>query len=650
MEANTTPGAGQPAQRDAGAAHRMETPLFRAIRATAEIESAEDRIVLLSFSSETPYTRQSFFDEPWVEVLGHQDSEVDLSRLKARAPVLYNHRRTREDRIGSVLDAWIRDGRGYARVQFSRRDDIADIWTDLGDGHLPNVSVGYLIHDRELTRQNADGPNEYRVTRWEPLEVSIVDIPADPSVGVGRAFSITDAGELPASTGDKTMTDEARKQAVEEGRRLEVERQQAIRDQFELVDAENDPALRQLREQLTADPKATGEIAGRKILEHIGRHKSPSGPTAVMPDSKGSPHVAPGTDRGFSREASDAMLFRVGIKPADKISVHARDLSHSSLLDLARTCLSQVGHSGSGMGPAQIVSRAMTTSDFPNLLSNVGEQMVIAGFQGSEEATHRLWTKESSHRDFKPAGRAAVSETPGLDIVSEDAEFTHGKLEETGDTATLATYGKILSISRQAIINDQLEQLATIALAFGQSALRLELDTCYAILTTNPTMSDGTVLFHADHANLGTAGAPSVTTLGEARKLMRNQRGVNDESYLGLVPAVLIVPTTLETVAEQLLASIYDPSTSNSAETQNPFARKLALAADPRLDTNSTSAWYLAASPAQFGGVERIYLQGNMQPYVEERAGWERDVLEVKIRHDFAAKAFAHHGLVKNAG
>ena len=83
----------------------------------------------LSFSSEEPVTRASFFSEPWIEVLGHERSEVDLQRLNNSAPVLYNHDRSeRGNRIGVVERAWVEGGRGYAEIRLSKRDEVEGFW------------------------------------------------------------------------------------------------------------------------------------------------------------------------------------------------------------------------------------------------------------------------------------------------------------------------------------------------------------------------------------------------------------------------------------------------------------------------------------------------------------------------------------------
>ena len=180
---------------------RIEGMLYREIQfRTDGILDEDERRVKISISSETPILRRSFFSDPWVEVLGHKRGEPNLARMNNGASVHYNHSRQRADRIGvveSVKLVTIKDGtraegkdkmrRLEGVVRISKREDVDDIWTDISDGVLRNISVGYTVDERKLTRESGTGePDEFRITSWTPMEVSFVDIPADPSVGVGR--------------------------------------------------------------------------------------------------------------------------------------------------------------------------------------------------------------------------------------------------------------------------------------------------------------------------------------------------------------------------------------------------------------------------------------------------------------------------------
>jgi HK97 family phage major capsid protein len=182
-----------PRQRIDGTLHRS-LPATLTVRAAAEGQADDGLLRLrLSASSETPYLRATWWDDPWVEVLGHKSGEVDLDRLNGGAAVLANHDRytavgdTPLAAIGAVEKAWLEDGRLVADMVISRRAGLADLRQDIADGLVRNVSIGYQIGERTLTKAHDNQPNEYRVTNWTPFEISLVDIPADATVGLGRS-------------------------------------------------------------------------------------------------------------------------------------------------------------------------------------------------------------------------------------------------------------------------------------------------------------------------------------------------------------------------------------------------------------------------------------------------------------------------------
>ena len=164
---------------------------FRAV----ESESSDDaREFELSFSSEQSVRR-------WYgsEVLDHGEGCVDLSRLQSMGTVLFNHHADKV--IGRVTKAWIEGGRGKAKILFDDDDAAETIRKKVASGTLKGVSVGYAIDNLE---QAAEGKKSksgrftgpcYVATRWSPLEISIVSVPADATVGVGRSEEISSTAE-----------------------------------------------------------------------------------------------------------------------------------------------------------------------------------------------------------------------------------------------------------------------------------------------------------------------------------------------------------------------------------------------------------------------------------------------------------------------
>lgn len=217
--------------RNLGSKSRIDGALHRSLPATLTIradapDQPDDGLLRLqlSASSETPYLRVSWWDDPWIEVLGHKGGEIQLDRLNGGAAVLANHDRytavgnTPLASIGAVERAWIDGGRLMADLVISRREALADLRQDIADGLVRNVSIGYQINERTLTKAApAKGePDEYRVTSWTPFEISLVDIPADATVGLGRSatdsaqpgYRVVDLQPVPGpspSQGDRSM-------------------------------------------------------------------------------------------------------------------------------------------------------------------------------------------------------------------------------------------------------------------------------------------------------------------------------------------------------------------------------------------------------------------------------------------------------------
>lgn len=181
---------------------------------TREVEKREDGqeevTYSLSFSSEEPYER-------WfgMEILGHKAEEVDLAWLKGgTAPLLLQH--DARQQIGVIRSAQISDSRGKAVVRFGAGALAKEIQQDVDDKVRGNVSVGYEVLDMELVKSSKESPDEYRVTKWRPREVSIVSIPADTTVGVGRGQQQTEPQQSKPNLQVKTMTEEEKQKLREQ--------------------------------------------------------------------------------------------------------------------------------------------------------------------------------------------------------------------------------------------------------------------------------------------------------------------------------------------------------------------------------------------------------------------------------------------------
>lgn len=209
--------------------------------------------------------------------------------------------------------------------------------------------------------------------------------------------------------------------------------------------------------------------------------------------------------------------------------------------------------------------------------------------------------------DFKTIARTALGDSPTLEKVNEHGEYKYGSVSEAREAYSIASYGKIVALTRQTLINDDLSAFTRLPEMFGRAAADLESDTVWGIITANAALADSIALFHASHGNLPTGAAISVAQLGVCRAAMRVQTGL-DGRKINVTPRYLLVPAALETIAQQFTSQAYAASASSSI---NPFAGALQVLAEPRLDTASTTAWYMAADPAQIDTIEYAYLEGN---------------------------------------
>lgn len=373
---------------------------------------------------------------------------------------------------------------------------------------------------------------------------------------------------------------------------------------------------------------ASVEEARGLILDEVIKRQPKVTNTTTVTDAK----------ENHARGIEQALLARSGLEKIDT----ANEFRGYSLVDVAR-------HYAPGTGDKMaIVGRAFSTSDFPLLLANVANKSLQSGFETAPE-TWNLWTRVISVSDFKTQSIVGVSEFGALDAVAEGQEYKFGSMSEKREQFALGTYGKLFAITRQAIVNDDLNALTGIPAAMGRSAARKIGDTVYGVLTANAALSDSVALFHASHSNL-TSGVPSVTAFDTAKNLMVVQKDIAGVATLNIRPGFILVPVALEGTAKVIVSAQYDPDTASKLQRPNMVQGLATVVSDARLDAASTSVWYMAANPSVYDTIVVAFLDGNQTPVLEQQAGWTVDGVEYKCRLDVAAKAVDHRGMVKSSG
>ncbi|TKZ20829.1 peptidase U37 [Shimia litoralis] len=328
----------------------------------------------------------------------------------------------------------------------------------------------------------------------------------------------------------------------------------------------------------------------------------------------------------------------------------ARDWRGLSLIEVARAFLEAEGVRVRGLSRDEIATRALhSTSDFPQILSNVTNKTLRAAYDVAPR-TFAPIARRTSVADFKNVHRLQLGEAPQLEKVSESGEYKRGTIGEAQETYRIETFGKVIGITRQVLINDDLDAFTRVPALFGTAAATLESDVVWDVIVANAAMADGKGLFHAGHNNLaGTGAALDVAGLAKARTAMSHQKGIDGKTTLNIRPSFLVVPTSLELNAEQLLAQTIVPTKSGDVVPSS--MRALTVVSEPRLDPASGAVpWYLFANPAAIDTIEYAYLEGQEGVAMETRMGFDVDGIEIRARLDFGAKAIDWRGMFKNPG
>ncbi len=341
-----------------------------------------------------------------------------------------------------------------------------------------------------------------------------------------------------------------------------------------------------LQAQCLADPECSLEQAREKLLNEMGRESTPS--------NKNTPaHIYAGNGNFVGDGIRQALMARAGFEKTERDNVY----NGMTLREYARMSLTERGIGVSGYNPMQMVGAAFThsTSDFGNILLDVANKAILQGWEDAPE-TYEQWTRKGQLSDFKIAHRVGMGGFSALRQVREGAEYKYVTTGDKQATIALATYGELFSITRQAIINDDLNMLTDVPMKLGRAAKSTIADLVYAILTSNPKIStDNVSLFDkAKHANVLESAAMDVASLDKARQLMRVQK--EGERHLNIRPAFVLVPTAMESVANQVIRSSSVKGADINAGIINPVKDFATVIAEPRLDDNSQTTFYLAAS------------------------------------------------------
>jgi hypothetical protein len=603
----------------------------------------EKRTVDLTWTTGSKGLRHTFFGR-YYEELSLDPSHVDLSRINdGTHPLLAAHNDSDLDSVIGVIErAWLEGDKGGATVRFARDEKSERVFQKVKDGILRNVSVGYNVSEYTDVSQEGDEIPTYRATSWQPAEISLVPIGFDPKAKVRKEETqtenevtiITRSEPKQESVMDEQQKREAElkaKEAVEAARKeaAEAERTRvlAIRKAVKEAGLSEDLAEEYIKRGVSADEAKTNVELFKKYSKESEDRKVD---TTVR--------VEVGTDEADKKRDGivESVLYRMDatlFKPSQGNTFVGKSLLRNMESIITR---------GPFESDAQYAKRVMSSSDLPYILANSGEKAAQKKYELAP-TTWQRWAKSDTLRNFKTADRVRSGDFASLVEKQENGEFKRGSFGEEREQVTLKEYGVIMAFTRRMLINDDLSEIQKVIGQAGAAAAALENQLCYAVLTGNPNMGDGTALFHSDHANLASAGALTDSEIGEAFQLMRDQESVDGRHKLNLSPQFLLCGSSNEVTARKYLAQISPTQASNV----NVFSGALELIVDAEI---SNDDYFFAANPSRIDTVVLYRLEGEERPRVESRTDFESEAVEIKCAHSAVAKALDWRGLVKNAG
>lgn len=598
--------------------------------------NAEERTVQVIFASEQPVRRYSWEDGPYDEILLCKPENVDLTRADNMSLLDSHGAYSLDDRLGSIVPGSIRFEKGQviATVKLSRRAKAEELFQDIQDGMSLPISVGYKIQQEERTEAEAGGVAVVRALKWQPMEISVVPVPADPTA------KTRSENTMPQQDNTTTQPERAAPTNVINERRRISELRWIARTAG-VSDADLDAAIDNGE---TID--AFRSRAFDTMIERQGKT-----PTFPMVETRG----MGGTDERYEQQVrarQDSIIARMtGSAPEG----HAREFMNASLIDHARGLLDAQGINTRGMTREELLgyrgrSFGMhTTSDFPMLLQGAGERVIQTAYQAAQSPLKTLLSRASTATDFRAKSKLKVSDGGLLEKVNESGEIKSMTRGEAAESYKIDSYGRIFALSFQAIVNDDLGAFSDWSVQAGQMAALTENKILLDLLLANgghgPVMGeDDKRLFDADHGNLAVSGsALSEASLAAAILAFRKQKALGGHR-IAVAPKYLLVGPELEITAQKLVASI---SATTTAEAVPEAIKALIPIVEPNLDGK---AWRIFADPAAAPVFEHAYLSGHEGVQLSTREGFDRLGTEFRAVLHFGAGAVDYRGAYLNQG
>jgi hypothetical protein len=591
---------------------------------------------------------------------------------KRPLPTDYDHKRSSDTIWGAVTNLSLqRNDEGITEL-------IGDVVVDgpaaAMDIALPRLRTGsarFSVDARIYRHREDRARNLLIATDWEPNLVSLVPIgqdthavmrgdqqhtinPADPPM----TEDLTKAGGDPAPIDAQRSADPSPSPAPVAAADTELQRTASeLRRENEILRLGRDAGLTDDQtDELVRSGKTVTECSREAV--RLMRLRLEGGDTRAAdgPAPLGHPaQIAVTRDSGDTLMRGISLGLEARIRPGTLKGDDAdlgREFRSYTLLELTRQYLESRGTNTRGMSKTELVSRGFhSTSDFPLLFSNLAGKTLDAAYQ-EEPHTWRPIARQRNLPDFKNANDLIVAGALTPEALLEGGEYKAGTLVEAQHTWKLATYARKVTVTRQAIINDDLSALERVPEMLGRGFRRLESNIIWGLITGNAVTSvDNVALFNAAHNNMGGSTGLAITTSGfnTAKKAMRKQTDLAGNT-INLTPSYLMVPTDLESTALQFLfPSGFAPSarTGDNGPVVNAQTANMELIVEPRLD-GAADVWYLAVSPGAVEGIVYGYLAGEEGPTVTTTEKRDPDGVELLARFDFGAAVKDFRGFYRS--
>jgi hypothetical protein len=591
----------------------------------------ESRSVEMTWSTGERGIRQGW-EGSFYEELSMKSQHIRMSRAKNGLPLVDGHRSWDNDaNIGIVEGIKLEKRDDGARVGFGvARFDTHELaqkrMESVKNGILRDVSVGYRVYKYERVEDVEEHGKKvpvYRAVDWEPIEISLVTAGFETTSKIrsgdnaGENEVLVEVAEQDSASVQtdplsertilgSTVMDEAVAPKVEQICAESVRSEAAAKERNRVSEIMKDCQRAGFSDlaQGFVDNGSSADAVRALLLEKLAERTANVPSASIVRDESETKFQA----------MSEAVCARANPQRF-QVSEKSRPFMRYTLCDMIREL---TGLKGSNLEVAtNALTRAyQTTSSFPALLEDIQTKTLNAEYEANVGSFEPI-VRRSTLPDFKPASRVRLGDMPDLLQLPEGAEFQIGESSDRSERIQLVTWGRKIGLSRQAIINDDLDGFSRLPTQFAMKVRNLEANLVYTILNTSPLMADGIPLFNrAGHGNQALAATViSVANLGLAIADFRRQ-STETGMPLNLFPRYLVVPPAIEAVARQFTTLI----TPNNSALVNPYQGSFSLIVDPRLETmpgGSVTAWYLISDPSQVDTIELASLAGGENINIE---------------------------------